>query len=192
MSKQIKRCRPLWIGLRHPKPHMFFEGEDPDMKRFSVCGVALLMLVAFVATTTVRADEDSKKLTNLKLPKISLKKSGCCDEKKECCEDKDNCCSAVSKVFSRAKGLLKKAECTGKEDCPVCNAKKEDVADGGKVQDESKSGASEDKVPHKAVETAKNLTDKAGDVVKDSADRAKEAVGKLRERTKKVIEKVKK
>ena len=45
------------------------------MKRFSVCGLALLMLVALVATTTVRADEDSKKLLNLNLPKISLKKS---------------------------------------------------------------------------------------------------------------------
>ena len=194
MSKQITRCRPVWIGLRHPKPHMFFEGEDPDMKRFSVCGVALLMLVAFVATTTVRADEDSKKLINLKLPKISLKKSGCCDEKKECCEDKDDCCSAVSKVFSRAKGLLKKAECTGKEDCPVCNAKKEDVADGGeKVEDASNSGASEDsKLPRKATETAKNVTGKAGEVVKDGADRAKEVIGKLRERTEKMIERVKK
>jgi len=162
------------------------------MKRFSVCGLALLMLVAFVATTTVRADEDSKKLVDLKLPKISLKKSGCCEEKKECCEDKDGCCSAVSKVFSRAKGLLKKAECTGKEDCPVCNEKKENVADGGKVKDESKSGASEDKLPLKAAETVKNVTDKAGDVVKDGADRAKGAVGKIRQRTKKVIEKVKK
>ena len=192
MPKQILRCRPVWIGLRHPKPHMFFEGEDSDMKRFSVCGVALLMLVAIFATTTVRADEDSKKLINFKLPTISLKKSGCCEEKKECCEDKDGCCSAVSKVFSRAKGLLKKAECTGKEDCPVCNAKKEDVTDGGEVKDESKSGASEDKLPLKAAETAKNLTEKAGDVVKDGADRAKEVAGKLRERTKKVIEKIKK
>ncbi|MEL0096022.1 MAG: hypothetical protein VW875_09290 [Planctomycetaceae bacterium] len=162
------------------------------MKRFSVYGLAVLMLVALVATTSVQADEESKKLVDLKLPKISLKKSGCCDEKKECCEDKDGCWPVVSKVFRRAKGLLKKTECTGKEDCPVCNAKKED-SDDEKVEDASNSGASEDsKLPRKATETAKNVTGKAGEVVKGGADRAKEVIGKLRERTEKMIERVKK
>jgi len=163
------------------------------MKRFSVYGLALLMLVALVATTTVRADQESKKLVDLNLPKISLKKSDCCKEKKECCEKEEACCSAGSKVFSRAKGLLKKAECTGKEDCPVCNAEKEGCKDCKKAKGACKSCASEGKkLPGKAAETAKNLTGKAGDVVKDGADRAKEAVGKIRERTEKVIERVKK
>ena len=60
------------------------------MKRFSVCGLALLVLVALVVTTTVRANEDSKKLLNLNLPQISLKKADCCEDDKECCEEKEN------------------------------------------------------------------------------------------------------
>ncbi|MBA61902.1 MAG: hypothetical protein CMJ76_05995 [Planctomycetaceae bacterium] len=135
------------------------------MRRLSVYGLALLMLVALVVTTTVRADEDSKKLLNLNLPKISLKKS-------ECCDDKEGCCSVGSKLFSRAKSLFKKTECTGEEDCPVCNAKKESSEDCDKA--------------------AKKLAGKAGNVVKDGAEKAKETVGKLRERTEKVIGKIRK
>ena len=146
------------------------------MKRFSVCGLALLMLVALVATTTVRADEDSKKLLNLNLPKISLKKSDCCADDKECCDEKEACCSNGLKVFSRAKNLFKKGECTGKEDCPVCNAKEEGSEDASEAKDAP----------------AEKLTGKAGDVVKESAGKAKETIGKLRQRTEKMIEKIRK
>ena len=146
------------------------------MKRFSVCGLALLMLVALVVTTVARADEDSKKLLNLNLPKISLKKSDCCADDKECCEEKEACCSNGLKVFSRAKNLFKKGECTGKEDCPVCNAKEEDSEDASEAKDAP----------------AEKLTGKAADVVKESAGKAKETIGKLRQRTEKMIEKIRK
>ena len=141
------------------------------MKRFGVSGLALLMAVTLVVTGAVQADNDSKKLINFSIPKISLKKSDCCEDEKECCDKKEACCSAGSKLLSRLKGLVKKAECTGEEDCPVCNAKK---------------------LTGKAAGTARILTGKAGEVVKDGADRAKETVGKLRARTEKVIEKIKK
>ena len=157
------------------------------MKRFSVCGLALLMLVALVVTTVARADEDSKKLLNLNLPKISLKKSDCCADDKECCDEKEACCSNGLKVFSRAKNLFKKGECTGKEDCPVCNAKEEDSEDASEATD-----APAEKLTGKATETAKNLTGKAGEVVKESAGKAKETIGKLRQRTEKMFEKIRK
>ena len=138
------------------------------MKRFSVCGLALLVLVALVVTTTVRANEDSKKLLNLNLPQISLKKADCCEDDKECCEEKESCCSAGTKILSRAKSLFKKEKCTGKEDCPVCNAKDEDSEESSQVKD----------VP--------------ANVVKKGADKAKETLGRLRQRTEKLIEKIRK
>ena len=157
------------------------------MKRFSVCGLALLVLVALVVTTTVRADEDSKKLLKLNLPQISLKKADCCEDDKECCEEKESCCSAGMKILSRAKNLFKKEKCTGKEDCPVCNAKEEDSQEDSQVKDVPAK-----ELTDKATETAKNLTGKAGNVVKEGADKAKETIGRLRQRTEKVIEKIKK
>ena len=143
------------------------------MKRFGVSGLALLMIVTLVVTGTVQADKESKKLVDLSLPKINFKKAESCEDKKECCDEKEACCSANSKLLDRAKGLIsKKAECTGKEDCPVCNKAK--------------------KLAGKAAESAQQITGKAGAVVQDGAKKAKETVSKLRERTKKMIGKVKK
>ena len=142
------------------------------MKRFSISGLALLMIVTLVVTGAVQADKESKKIVKLSLPKISLKKAGCSEDKKECCDEKEACCSTSSKLLDRAKGLIsKKAECTGKEDCPVCNKAK--------------------KLAGKAAESAQQITGKASAVVQDGAKKAKETVSKLRERTKKVIGKVK-
>ena len=108
----------------------------------------------------------------MSLPKINFKKAESCEDKKECCDEKEACCSANSKLLDRAKRLIsKKAECTGKEDCPVCNKAK--------------------KLAGKAAESAQQITGKASAVVEDGAKKAKEAVSKLRERTNKVIGKVK-
>ena len=171
------------------------------MKRFGVSGLALLMIVTLVVTGPVQADKESKKLVDLSLPKISLKKAECCKDKKECCDKKEACRSASSKLLDRAKGLIsKKAECTGKEDCPVCNkAKKTECTgkDDCPVCNAKKEGCKScdsktKKLTGKATETAKQLTGKASAVVQDGAEKAKETVSKLRERTEKVIGKVKK
>jgi hypothetical protein len=130
------------------------------MKRFLTGGIAFVLVLTFVVSGSLVAQEEvNKKLLKIELPSLKIRKPACCDTdaEKAVCEI---CSNKKTGAFAALKSIsLKNAceDCTRKEKCAKCTA------------------AAADK---KTV---------VKDKIAATTDKAKKTVGKLRDRVKEAV-----
>ena len=129
------------------------------MKRFLTGGIAFVLVLTFVVSGSLVAQEEvNKKLLKIELPSLKIRKPACCDTdaEKAVCEI---CSSKKTGAFAALKSIsLKNAceDCTRKEKCAMCAA----AADKKTV---------------------------VKDKIAATTDKAKKTVGKLRDRVKEAV-----